>query len=274
MKPALLFYCQHSVGLGHLMRSYALCEALAERFRVVLLAGGELPEGIEPPRGRRDRRAAAAGRASGGASAAATRATRPSARGRSARSASGRRSHDAQPQRRARRAVPVRAREVRPRARPAARAGARSWAPSPPAACATSSSARAPTSASTTTAPPRSPTRTWTPILVHCDPRFARLEETFKPRTPLTRPRPLHGLRHPQRRTRTHDRGEHIVVSAGGGRVGRPLLEEAMEASDGRPMRAIAGPLMPDERLRARCKRSRPPNVELLRSRPRPRRTS
>ena len=45
------------------MRSYALCEALAERFRVVLLAGGELPDGIEPPRGRRDRRAAAAGRA-------------------------------------------------------------------------------------------------------------------------------------------------------------------------------------------------------------------
>ena len=51
MKPALLFYCQHSVGLGHLMRSYALTEALTERFRVVLLAGGDLPEGIDPPRG-------------------------------------------------------------------------------------------------------------------------------------------------------------------------------------------------------------------------------
>ena len=85
MKPALLFYCQHSVGLGHLMRSYALCERLAERFRVVLLCGGELPEGIAPPedveliplpplgvepgRGLRQRR---------------SRATRPSARGRSA----------------------------------------------------------------------------------------------------------------------------------------------------------------------------------------------
>ena len=51
MKPALLFYCQHSVGLGHLMRSYALCDRLAERFRVVLLCGGELPEGIAPPEG-------------------------------------------------------------------------------------------------------------------------------------------------------------------------------------------------------------------------------
>ena len=51
MKPALLFYCQHSVGLGHLMRSYALCDRLAERFRVVLIAGGQLPEGIAPPPG-------------------------------------------------------------------------------------------------------------------------------------------------------------------------------------------------------------------------------
>ncbi|MEA2244972.1 MAG: hypothetical protein QOD24_4528, partial [Solirubrobacteraceae bacterium] len=50
-RPALLCYCQHSVGLGHLMRSYALCGALSERFRVVLLCGGALPEGIRPPAG-------------------------------------------------------------------------------------------------------------------------------------------------------------------------------------------------------------------------------
>ena len=50
-RPALLFYCQHSVGLGHLMRSYALCTALRERFRVVLLCGGALPDGIRPPAG-------------------------------------------------------------------------------------------------------------------------------------------------------------------------------------------------------------------------------
>ena len=51
MRPPLLFYCQHSVGLGHLIRSHALCAALAERFRVVLVCGGALPRGIEPPRG-------------------------------------------------------------------------------------------------------------------------------------------------------------------------------------------------------------------------------
>ncbi len=36
-------------------------------------------------------------------------------------------------------------------------------------------------------------------ILVHCDPRFARLEETFKPRVELTVPVRYTGLRHPQR---------------------------------------------------------------------------
>src|ERR1700754_3905172 len=50
MKPALLFYCQHSVGLGHLTRSYALCAAPPRRSHVTLLCAGELPRGIAPPR--------------------------------------------------------------------------------------------------------------------------------------------------------------------------------------------------------------------------------
>jgi predicted glycosyltransferase len=51
MTPACLFYCQHSLGMGHLVRSLALAEGLAERFRVVLLNGGPLPEGIRLPPG-------------------------------------------------------------------------------------------------------------------------------------------------------------------------------------------------------------------------------
>ena len=31
-KPTLLFYCQHSLGLGHLVRSIALADGLAEYF--------------------------------------------------------------------------------------------------------------------------------------------------------------------------------------------------------------------------------------------------
>src|SRR5438132_1314190 len=48
-RPGLLFYCQHSLGIGHLMRSFALCQALSARYRVQLLCGGRIPEGISPP---------------------------------------------------------------------------------------------------------------------------------------------------------------------------------------------------------------------------------
>ena len=48
-RPAVLFYCQHSLGMGHLMRSFALADRLAERFRVVLLNGGRLPKRIAAP---------------------------------------------------------------------------------------------------------------------------------------------------------------------------------------------------------------------------------
>lgn len=49
MKQAILFYCQHSLGMGHLVRSLALAERLADRFHVLLLNGGRLPKGIAVP---------------------------------------------------------------------------------------------------------------------------------------------------------------------------------------------------------------------------------
>jgi len=48
-RPAILFYCQHSLGMGHLVRSLALAERLGQRFRVMLLNGGRLPAGIVVP---------------------------------------------------------------------------------------------------------------------------------------------------------------------------------------------------------------------------------
>jgi predicted glycosyltransferase len=51
MRETLLFYCQHSLGIGHLTRSFALARALRERFRVVFLNGGRLPDGIAVPEG-------------------------------------------------------------------------------------------------------------------------------------------------------------------------------------------------------------------------------
>ena len=50
-RPAILFYSQHSVGLGHLVRSLSIAGALAERFRVVLVSGGTIPKTITVPTG-------------------------------------------------------------------------------------------------------------------------------------------------------------------------------------------------------------------------------
>jgi len=49
--PFLLLYCQHSVGIGHLVRSFNLARGLSERFRVVLLNGGPLPADQRIPAG-------------------------------------------------------------------------------------------------------------------------------------------------------------------------------------------------------------------------------
>lgn len=49
----LLFYCQHSLGLGHLARSLRLAEGLTDRFEVVLLNGGRFPPGTRLPAGVR-----------------------------------------------------------------------------------------------------------------------------------------------------------------------------------------------------------------------------
>ncbi len=48
-RPVLLLYCQHSLGVGHLKRSWTLAAALARDFRVVLVAGGASPRGLRPP---------------------------------------------------------------------------------------------------------------------------------------------------------------------------------------------------------------------------------
>jgi predicted glycosyltransferase len=50
-REPLLFYCQHSLGMGHLVRSLALAAGLAGRFRVVLLNGGKLPARLAVPDG-------------------------------------------------------------------------------------------------------------------------------------------------------------------------------------------------------------------------------
>ena len=48
-RPSLVVYCQHSLGLGHLVRSWMVADALSSDFRVTVWCGGPLPAGLAPP---------------------------------------------------------------------------------------------------------------------------------------------------------------------------------------------------------------------------------
>jgi predicted glycosyltransferase len=96
-------------------------------------------------------------------------------------------------------------------------------------------------------------------ILVHSDPSFARFEESFHPAIPLNVPVEYTGFVVPRSASlsRVETKRKRIVVSAGGGLVGEPLLRMAIEAqsyladSAEIEMKVIGGPLLPDESWRA-----------------------
>jgi predicted glycosyltransferase len=49
MKPLALLYCQHSLGLGHFVRSLLLAEALTAAFDLVFINGGPVPRDFDLP---------------------------------------------------------------------------------------------------------------------------------------------------------------------------------------------------------------------------------
>jgi predicted glycosyltransferase len=49
----VLLYCRHTIGIGHLVRSLSIGEALAQRFDVLMALGGERVEGLALPVGIR-----------------------------------------------------------------------------------------------------------------------------------------------------------------------------------------------------------------------------
>ena len=115
-------------------------------------------------------------------------------------------------------------------------------------------------------------------VLVHCDPSFARLEESIAPDVQIRVPVFYTGFVHDPnqavpRRLRT--RPGSIIVSAGGGLVGETLLRKAIEAhgwlppGSRPPLTIIGGPFLPEDawrRLRALAKGR--PDVDVRRSVP------
>ncbi len=100
-------------------------------------------------------------------------------------------------------------------------------------------------------------------ILVHADPGFARLEESFRPRDAAARAGPLHRLRRPLRhrcRRRRRRTGAASWSRRAAAASAAPLLRAAArrprQLATGVPMRLVAGPFLPDADWRRSCRRT------------------
>jgi predicted glycosyltransferase len=248
MKARLLFHCHHELGLGHLVRSLALARALTRHFDVVLLAGGELPADLELPREVE---------------------VVPLPEGRRAETVL-----DAF--RRVRPDViivelfPFGRKKLAPELLPML-----TEARGPLVVCSLRdilvrgrSDQLAHDERAATTA-----NALFDLVLVHADPALVRLEETFRPRTPLHVPVRYTGFVVPDRPLPDGPRTGPLVVSAGGGRFGGPLLRAARLAAPsihertGLRTRLVAGPFLPEDEWRA-LERDSDGDVDLVQSVP------
>ena len=274
-RPGLLFYCQHSLGLGHTVRSFALGAALTARFRVVLACGGELVDGLRPhddielvelPAVRASPDGALMTPHAG--SLGAARSRRRSLLLHTFRSLRpavvivelfpfGRR-------RFADELVPLLEEADAATPRPVLVSSVRDILVG-----------RGPDQRAHDTLSCVLANRYLDAVLVHSDPRFARFEESFRPAIPLRVPVRHTGFVVPEARGRppADSNDARVVVSAGGGLVGGPLLRTALEARPLLPaelrLEIVAGPFLPEEDWRELRRRARDvPGVELRRFAP------
>lgn len=250
LRPPLLFYCQHSLGIGHLTRSFALAAALPEHFHVVFLNGGRLPPGLPAPRGIEIIDLPPLGM-DDGHTVVSRDGTHDVAQAQARRRAL----IDAAVQRWQPAVLLVElfpfgrkkfANEILPMIRGAKRGGARVvcslrdiLVDARPDQQRHDDRARGLTD------------RYFDAVLVHADPALARLEDSFKPSRPMRTPVHYTGYVVPARAAAvTAPRGDHVLVSAGGGIVGDALFRCALQARalmrKPPPMRLIAGPFLPE----------------------------
>jgi predicted glycosyltransferase len=254
MNPSLLFYCQHSVGIGHLTRSFALARALAAPFRVVFLNGGPLPPGTAVPQGIDIIHLPPLGM-DDGHTLVSRDATVDVGAARSQRRALILETVAAcRPDVLLVELFPFGRKKFAFEILPLIRA----------ARAATQGRTRLVCSLRDILVSDRKDqqrhddrarwlaNRYFDAIVVHSDPAFARLEETFRPSRPLTVPVFYTGFVVPQRPPQgAVARRREILVSAGGGIVGYPLFAVALQAQEilwrrhRLPMRIVAGPFLP-----------------------------
>lgn len=255
-RPALLLYCQHSLGLGHLVRSLAIAEALADTFAVTLLNGGRLPAGTRLPRGVEVVNLPPLGHDDDYRLVSLDPAWSVPAACRARQ-----RQVVEVLERQSPRVVVV---ELYPFGRkkfefellPLLEAAHRRGAGRPVVVCSLRDilvRARRDQAGHDERAAERA--EAWfDAVLVHADPTFARLEETFTPRRPMRVPVHYTGFVAPPPLVRppARDRLPRLLVSAGGGMVGEPLVREAvglhraLAARTGLGTTVVAGPFLPE----------------------------
>jgi predicted glycosyltransferase len=257
-RPRLLFHCQHSLGLGHLVRSLALASGLAEHFDVVLLNGGRLPAGTVVPPGVRLVNLPPLGH-----DADHHLVSHDPAFTVEEAKEERRRLVLAAYERTAPRVVLV---ELYPFGRrkfefellPLLDAVA-ATADRPLVVCSVRDilvSAR-PNQVRHDERASRRANASFDAVLVHADPAFARLEESFHPATPLDVPVHYTGFVAPAPMPAAPagppagPPARRVLVSAGGGMVGEPLFLAAADAADevaattGLTTTIVAGPFLP-----------------------------
>ncbi|MEA2284645.1 MAG: hypothetical protein QOJ21_688 [Solirubrobacteraceae bacterium] len=261
-RRTVLFHCQHSLGLGHLVRSLALAGSLAERFRVVVLSGGRLPRGVAVPPGVELVALPPMGMTVDGELISDDR-RRSAERAMELRRAGILAAHEAlRPDVVLVELFPFGRRKFAPELLPlleaAGDAGAlRLCSLRDLLVTSKRDQARHDERAACLA------NEHFDAVLVHSDPGFARLEESFRPATPLRVPVHYTGFVAPEERAAAPARARaagqrlRVVVSAGGGRYGGDLLRAAAEAhgvglSDaGIGVRIIAGPFLPEDEWHA-----------------------
>jgi len=271
--PTLLFYCQHSLGIGHLTRSFALAQALSRHFRVVFLNGGRLPPGVPvpaaieridlPPLGMDDGHTVVS--RDGQLDVARAQAER-------------RRLID-DAVRRTRPAVllvelfPFGRKKFAGEILPMIRAARSQSQGAALVACSLRDilvDAR-PDQQHHDDRARWLTDRYFDAVVVHSDAAFARLQDSFHPARPMRTPVFHSGYVIPAReRAEPVPRGEHLLVSAGGGIVGDTLFRTALAAREllarPLPLRIVAGPFLPEPQwLALQAQAAGVPGVELVR---------
>jgi predicted glycosyltransferase len=261
MSPTVLFYCQHSVGIGHLTRSFAIAAAMARRFKVVFLNGGPLPAGVLVPPGMQIIDLPPLGMVGGHELISRDGQVDVAEARRRRREWILEALHTVQPDLLFIELFPFGRKKFAFELLPllkAAKAMARRRGGAPRIV----SSLRDILVAARPDQQRHDDRAAWIcrrwfdAVLVHADPRLARLEDTFRPRRPLATPVHYTGFVVPERsrgaRPRPAPAVPSILVSAGGGIVGAPLFAAALAAHAALPRASrprldlVAGPFLPE----------------------------